>query len=131
MGGPSNDKGPATAVDRPYDVQEGIVVEGGELLDGGLKRALKQRHVTLISLSSVIGAGAFYAFGYALYLSGPIGALIGFGITGECIVVTIPRRAVEIWETDAFPGFVVWALMQSIGEVTTMFPVAGGFIEVR
>jgi amino acid transporter len=24
----------------------------------------------------------------------------------------------------------VWALMQSIGEVTTMFPIAGGFIEV-
>jgi amino acid permease len=27
-------------------------------------------------------------------------------------------------------GIMVWALMQSIGEVTTMFPVAGGFIEV-
>ena len=27
-------------------------------------------------------------------------------------------------------GFMVWALMQSIGEVTTMFPIAGGFIEV-
>ena len=25
----------------------------------------------------------------------------------------------------------MWALMQSIGEVTTMFPIAGGFIEVR
>lgn len=25
----------------------------------------------------------------------------------------------------------VWALMQSVGEVTTMFPIAGGFIEVR
>jgi amino acid transporter len=28
-------------------------------------------------------------------------------------------------------GWSVWALMQSIGEVTTMFPIAGGFIEVR
>jgi hypothetical protein len=28
-------------------------------------------------------------------------------------------------------GFIVWALMQSVGEVTTMFPIAGGFVEVR
>lgn len=30
----------------------------------------------------------------------------------------------------AILGFMVWALMQSVGEVTTMFPIAGGFIEV-
>ncbi|KUI61077.1 General amino acid permease AGP3 [Cytospora mali] len=83
------------------DVQEGIIIEDG------LRRALKGRHVSLISLASVIGASCFYGFGYALYLSGPVGALIGFGIV----------------------GFMVWALMQSIGEVTTMFPIAGGFIE--
>ncbi|CZR59981.1 related to amino acid transporters [Phialocephala subalpina] len=83
------------------DVQDGIILEDG------LRRGLLGRHVTLISLASVIGASCFYGFGYALYLSGPLGALIGFGII----------------------GFMVWALMQSIGEVTTAFPIAGGFIE--
>ncbi|RDW88403.1 hypothetical protein BP6252_00435 [Coleophoma cylindrospora] len=83
------------------DVQEGIIIEDG------LRRGLLGRHVTLISLASVIGASCFYGFGYALYLSGPLGALIGFSIV----------------------GFSVWALMQAIGEVTTMFPIAGGFIE--
>ncbi|KUI71115.1 hypothetical protein VM1G_07281 [Cytospora mali] len=86
---------------------EGVDVQEGVIIEDGLRRALKGRHVSLISLASVIGASCFYGFGYALYLSGPVGALIGFGIV----------------------GFMVWALMQSIGEVTTMFPIAGGFIE--
>ncbi|RMD44829.1 hypothetical protein DV735_g425, partial [Chaetothyriales sp. CBS 134920] len=68
------------------------------IIEKGLRRGLLERHISLISLASVIGASCFYGFGYALYLSGPL-------------------------------GFVVWALMQSIGEVTTMFPIAGGFIE--
>ncbi|RMZ85041.1 hypothetical protein DV738_g5, partial [Chaetothyriales sp. CBS 135597] len=68
------------------------------IIEKGLRRGLLERHISLISLASVIGASCFYGFGYALYLSGPL-------------------------------GWVVWALMQSIGEVTTMFPIAGGFIE--
>jgi hypothetical protein len=36
----------------------------------------------------------------------------------------------ELEKTHESLGFIVWALMQSIGEVTTMFPIAGGFIEV-
>lgn len=85
----------------PVEVEEGVIIEDG------LRSGLLGRHVSLISLASVIGASCFYGFGYALYLSGPVGALVGFGVV----------------------GFVVWALMQSIGEVTTMFPIAGGFIE--
>lgn len=58
------------------DVQAGVVIEAG------LRRALLGRHVSLISLASVIGASCFYAFGNALYESGPLGALIGFGVVG-------------------------------------------------
>lgn len=94
-------KSVAMTTDKPVDVQD------GNIFQDGLQRGLLGRHVTLISLASVIGASCFYGFGYALYLSGPLGALIGFGIV----------------------GFIVWALMQSVGEVTTMFPIAGGFIE--
>jgi amino acid transporter len=60
----------------PIDEQEGIIIENG------LRRGLLGRHVSLISLASIIGASCFYGFGYALYLSGPLGALIGFGIIG-------------------------------------------------
>lgn len=59
-----------------------VEVEQGVVEEAGLRRALLGRHVSLISLASVIGASCFYAFGNALYLSGPVGALIGFGIVG-------------------------------------------------
>lgn len=58
------------------EIQEGVVV------DDGLRRALLGRHVSLISLASVIGASCFYGFGAALNDSGPLGALIGFSIVG-------------------------------------------------
>jgi len=98
-----------------------------DIIQDGLRRGLLGRHISLISLASVIGASCFYGFGYALFLSGPLGALIGFAIVG-----TPPRRhsIMEKEKADGVPGFAVWALMQSVGEVTTMFPIAGGFIEV-
>jgi yeast amino acid transporter len=65
--------------EKPVDeVQDGLFIEDG------LRRGLLGRHITLISLASVIGASCFYGFGYALYLSGPLGALIGFSIVGKC-----------------------------------------------
>jgi amino acid transporter len=74
-----DEKSIAKTTEKPVDVQNGII------LDDGLQRGLLGRHVTLISLASVIGASCFYGFGYALYLSGPLGALIGFGIVGGCV----------------------------------------------
>jgi amino acid transporter len=67
----------------PVETSEQTDVQDGIILEDGLRRGLLGRHVTLISLASVIGASCFYGFGYALYLSGPLGALIGFGIIGE------------------------------------------------
>lgn len=127
--------------DSDIGVQQVDVVE-----ESGLRRALKGRHVSLISLSSVIGAGCFYSFGLALSESGPLGALIGFGVVGmfdahKCMpwaaiplghTTRVRQGSVEsLLLTVTQPGFMVWALMQSIGEVTTSFPIAGGFIEVR
>ncbi|KAG0651834.1 general amino acid permease [Hyphodiscus hymeniophilus] len=114
----SSDKSPVIQSTEQTDVQNGIIIEDG------LRRGLLGRHVTLISLASVIGASCFYGFGYALFLAGPLGALIGFSIIGKLLE--------KHWYTEYMLsdlGFMVWALMQSIGEVTTMFPIAGGFIE--
>lgn len=82
----SNDsKDLITCANIPIDIQKGTVEtrEDGIIIEDGLRRGLEGKHVTLISLASVIGASCFYGFGYALYLSGPLGALIGFGIIGE------------------------------------------------
>lgn len=73
------------AAEKKYDSEESGTadVQDGVIIDDGLQRALLGRHVSLISLASIIGAGTFYGFGYALYLSGPLGALISYGIVGE------------------------------------------------
>jgi amino acid permease len=77
----TNDKDSATS---PVDIQKGTVEirQDRIIIEDGLRRGLEGRHITLISLASVIGASCFYGFGYAIYLSGPLGALIGFGIVG-------------------------------------------------
>lgn len=75
-----------------------VEVENGVIIENGLRRGLLGRHVTLISLASVIGAGCFYGFGYALYLSGPLGALIGFSIIGKFSAsnLFIPEEDAEV-----------------------------------
>lgn len=71
----------------------GVQEEDIIIIEDGLRRALRGRHVSLISLSSIIGAGCFYGFGYALHRAGPVGALIGFGIVGE-----------SAWDPNPSPG---------------------------
>lgn len=80
-----------------------LSTDPGDYLDHGLRRGLKGRHFVLIALGSIIGPGesslrlqtfdwgtidesfigTFYGLGYALYLSGPLGLFIGFGVVGK------------------------------------------------
>ncbi|KAJ5520828.1 hypothetical protein N7463_001281 [Penicillium fimorum] len=79
----------------------------GDIIEDGLRRGLKGRQFVIIALGSIIGPGCFYGLGYGIYQAGPLGLLIGFSIVGVS----------------------VWVLMQSVGEVATLFPVHGGFVE--
>ncbi|CAI7636515.1 unnamed protein product [Penicillium glandicola] len=79
----------------------------GDIIEDGLRRGLKGRQFVIIALGSIIGPGCFYGLGYGIYEAGPLGLLIGFTIV----------------------GISVWILMQSVGEVATLFPVHGGFVE--
>lgn len=80
--GPKANKYDAEKTTETIEIQEGVVVEDG------LRRALLGRHVSLISLASVIGASCFYGFGAALNDSGPLGALIGFAVVGASHIST-------------------------------------------
>ncbi|SCU83331.1 LANO_0B08922g1_1 [Lachancea nothofagi CBS 11611] len=71
----------------------------------GLKRALKDRHISLLALGGVIGPGCLIGAGNALAKGGPLALLLGFGIV----------------------GLVCFAVMESIGELTTLYPSGGGF----
>ncbi|KAL2429102.1 putative amino-acid permease [Exophiala dermatitidis] len=107
VGGQEKNLTSSEATDVPSDENGPKRDISGDILDDGLRRGLKGRHFVIIALGSIIGPGTFYGLGYAIYLSGPLGALLGF------IIV----------------GISVWILMQSVGEMTTLFPIHGGFVE--
>ncbi|VUC26808.1 unnamed protein product [Clonostachys rosea] len=105
-GAESKDIAPVTEVDG--DIGESKVIhETGDIIDDGVRRALKSRHLQMIALGGVIGPGTFYATGFALQYAGPVGSLIGY------III----------------GLDVFFVTQSLGEMATMFPSTGSFNE--
>jgi lysine-specific permease len=71
----------------------------------GLKRSLKSRHLTMISLGGTIGTGLFLASGGAIHTAGPGGAILSY------LVI----------------GVMVYFLMTSLAEMGAYMPVAGSF----
>lgn len=72
-----------------------------------LKRSLHSRHLNMIAIGGAIGTGLFVASGYTIAEAGPGGALLAYGLI----------------------GFMVFLLMQSLGEMSAYIPVAGAFGE--
>ncbi len=70
-----------------------------------LRRGLKARHITMISLGGSIGTGLFLASGGAIHSAGPGGALLAYALI----------------------GIMVYFLMTSLGEMATHMPVSGTF----
>src|SRR6478609_4169633 len=70
-----------------------------------LKRGLKSRHLTMISLGGAIGTGLFLASGGAIHTAGPGGALLAYAII----------------------GVMVYFLMTSLAELAAYMPEAGSF----
>ncbi|WP_257968056.1 amino acid permease [Peribacillus deserti] len=70
-----------------------------------LKRSLKTRHLTMISLGGTIGTGLFLASGGAIHNAGPGGALAAY----------------------AAIGIMVYFLMTGLAEMAAYMPVAGSF----
>ncbi|KAK4544294.1 hypothetical protein LTR36_004504 [Oleoguttula mirabilis] len=90
------------------EVRNATVASNGNEMDHGLQRGLKNRHLVMISFGGVVGASIWYGVGFAVAYSGPVGALICFFITG----------------VDVF------FVMQCLGEMSTLFPIQGAFIEL-
>jgi amino acid transporter len=106
--GDMDNKDITTAADDTVEVEVGKVLSTNEVvIDDGVRRALKSRHLQMIALGGVIGPGTFYATGFALQYSGPVGSLIGY------III----------------GLDVFFVTQSLGEMATLFPTTGSFNE--
>ncbi|MEJ6399666.1 amino acid permease [Nicoliella lavandulae] len=73
----------------------------------GIKRKLKTRHVSMISLGGSIGTGLFVTSGSTISQAGPGGALVAYILM----------------------GLMVYFLMTSLGEMATNTPVSGSFAE--
>jgi GABA permease len=71
-----------------------------------LRRALRRRHMQMIALGGVIGAGLFVGSGVVISSAGPA-ALISFAITGMLVVL----------------------VMRMLGEMAVAYPAVGGFYE--
>ncbi|KAG9319170.1 hypothetical protein KVV02_003062 [Mortierella alpina] len=70
-----------------------------------LKRGLKARHLSMISIAGTIGTGLFLASGSSIAQAGPLGALIAYTMIGS----------------------MVFFMMTSLGEMATLIPTAGSF----
>ncbi|KAL1694763.1 amino acid permease/ SLC12A domain-containing protein [Schizophyllum commune] len=74
-----------------------------------LKRALKNRHVAMISAhAGVIGTGLFLGTAQSLHNGGPIGLVLGY--------ITM--------------GTICYSVMVSLGEMIAYLPIAGGHIKL-
>jgi len=75
-------------------------------LSGGLQRTLQRRHMQMIALGGVIGAGLFVGSGVVIKSAGPA-AVVSFALTGTLVVL----------------------VMRMLGEMASAFPAVGGFYE--
>ncbi|KAK6203497.1 general amino acid permease [Scheffersomyces amazonensis] len=71
-----------------------------------LSRSLKSRHLQMIAIGGAIGTGLFVGSGACLGEAGPAGVIIAYIIIGTMIYCTV----------------------QSLGELSVTFPVAGAFL---
>ncbi|KAM3423550.1 hypothetical protein BST61_g978 [Cercospora zeina] len=76
--------------------------------DSGVKRGLKNRHLSMMALAGIIGPGLLVGSGRALQNGGPASLLIGFGVI----------------------GIIAFSIMQSLGEITTLYPGGGSFVSL-
>lgn len=102
--------------DRKSDIEQNIETQS-QLTDShvqaydpntGVKRGLKTRHLSMMALAGIIGPGLLIGSGGALAGGGPAALLIGFG--------TI--------------GIIAFSIMQSLGELTTLYPTGGAFTKL-
>lgn len=73
--------------------------------ESGVKRGLKTRHLSMMALAGIIGPGLLIGAGGALSNGGPASLLIGFAVI----------------------GIIAFSIMQSLGELTTLYPSGGAF----
>ncbi|KAH7890304.1 amino acid permease [Phlebopus sp. FC_14] len=94
--------------DKPVHEEGKAIVHGDEDTGTALRRGLKERHMTMISVGGVIGTGLFLGTASSLSYGGPLGLLLGY----------------------TFIGSICLCVMVSVGEMISLLPLAGGHIRL-
>lgn len=79
---------------------------GKEVINSPLEQQLKDRHIQMIAIAGCVGLGLFISQGSALATSGPGGLVISYSII----------------------GILLYFIVQSLGQLTSAFPVKGNFL---
>lgn len=90
-----------------HDVSSGSITDVEVDKHGQYHRSISPRQIHMISLGGQIGAGLFISTGTNLRYGGPVGVLFGHAIVCSC----------------------VFAMLQTVSEMTIAFPVSGNFID--
>ncbi|KAI5804988.1 amino acid permease [Geopyxis carbonaria] len=101
---------PGPGADEPKSsgyAEEKAAVDTGAGDSAPLHRKLKSRHLQMIAIGGIIGPGLLVGSGNALAKAGPGGILISFSLV----------------------GIIVFFVMQSLGELATLIPVSGSFVD--
>ncbi|HEY7671781.1 MAG TPA: GABA permease, partial [Gammaproteobacteria bacterium] len=83
-----------------------MAAEASTTTESGLKRSLKSRHVTMISIGGIIGAGLFVGSSAAIVAAGP-GIIVSYVLA----------------------GLVILLVMRMLSEMAIAFPHLGSFTE--
>jgi len=100
----SKDKDSDSNEKEEYDVQEGVLADNAD----GLQRHLANRQIQLIAIGGSIGTALFVSIGQGLYYGGPGSLLIAYTIESLALA----------------------CVNNCIAEMSTAFPVSGGFIRL-
>lgn len=104
-GYPFHDKEKGLVAEEPVSTECGESDYADMDPNSGVKRGLKTRHLSMMALAGIIGPGLLVGAGGALAKGGPASLLIGFGVI----------------------GIIAFSIMQSLGELTTLYPTGGAF----
>lgn len=80
---------------------------------GGLRRAMRPRHLIMMSLGSAIGAGLFVGSGAGIAAAGPA-VLVSYAIAG-LIVIAVMRMLGEMVAADPNPGAFSYYVGKALG----------------
>ena len=82
--------------------------------DGDLQKGLKQRHLTMIAIGGVIGAGLFVGSGAVIQQAGPA-AFVTYAITGLLIIMVI-RMLGEMATANPSTGSFAYYARNALGD---------------